>query len=172
VPSCYTNGFSFVSQYSTHYRPQFDPLWLLVSFYCLLCYSTRLGAIPLICNFADCIRAKRSAELTNRLSAHPSGLSDQVFFLSSVESFNQTSKVLQIHFKMVYSLNYRRPDPVPASRDQRSRGSEGSINSDVTRSSEDVAASMKSMPPNPKGIPEDLSFDRILNDGCCPVSVG
>lgn len=61
---------------------------------------------------------------------------------------------------MVLSLSYRRPDRV-----SRSRGSEGSIDSDLTDSD---GASLKSMPITPKGIPEALSFDRIVNGGCCP----
>jgi hypothetical protein len=62
----------------------------------------------------------------------------------------------------IYSLGYRRPDYVPT---PRSRGSEGSIESDLSGS----RVSLKSMPPNPNGIPEALSFDRVINGGCCPV---
>jgi hypothetical protein len=64
----------------------------------------------------------------------------------------------------VYSLGYRRPDYVPPT--PRSRDSEGSIKSDITGS----GMSLKTMPSNPKGVPEALSFDRIVNGGCCPVS--
>ena len=61
----------------------------------------------------------------------------------------------------VYSLDYRRPSYVPPSSptpsDEPAReGSQDGI--------------MKTMPPTPKGIPEALSFDHVINGGCCPVS--
>jgi hypothetical protein len=65
----------------------------------------------------------------------------------------------------IYSLAYRRPDSVPTSPRSRSDSQDGSIRSDVSNTH-----TLKSMPSNPRGIPEALSFDRIINGGCCPVS--
>lgn len=61
----------------------------------------------------------------------------------------------------VYSLDYRRPGYVPPSSPTPSDEStrEGS--------QDDI---LKTMPLTPKGIPEALSFDRVINGGCCPVS--
>jgi hypothetical protein len=67
---------------------------------------------------------------------------------------------------MVYSLYYTRPDYVPHSR---GASSGASINIVLSGNSDDRPPSVKSMPGNLKGIPDELSFDRIINGGCCPV---
>jgi hypothetical protein len=66
----------------------------------------------------------------------------------------------------IYSLGYRRPEFIPSSPRSRSNSQDGSIRSDVSN-----AHTLKSMPSNPRGVPEALSFDRIINGGCCPVSL-
>jgi hypothetical protein len=64
---------------------------------------------------------------------------------------------------MVFSLSYKRPEYVHRSQDSRL----STHSDDLTDS--DGASSLKSMPITPKGIPEALSFDRIVSGGCCPV---
>jgi hypothetical protein len=60
-------------------------------------------------------------------------------------------------FKMVYSLNYRRP----AHRDVDTKSlSEGSIDESIRSGNWDASS----------GIPDALSFDRIIAGGTCPVS--
>jgi hypothetical protein len=66
----------------------------------------------------------------------------------------------------IYSLGYRRPDSVPTSPRSRSDSQDGSI-----RSEESISHTLKAMPSNPRGVPEALSFDRIINGGCCPVGL-
>lgn len=61
---------------------------------------------------------------------------------------------------MVYSLSYRRPGYVSRS----SVGSSDGLNSSNT-SLDSVRSGILS------GIPEALSFDKIVNGGTCPVSV-
>lgn len=61
---------------------------------------------------------------------------------------------------MVYSLTYRRPPHVDSSR--------ASINGEKARS---IGGSMRSGSSGMSlGIPDALSFDRIINGGTCPVS--
>ncbi|KAF2773586.1 hypothetical protein EJ03DRAFT_347562 [Teratosphaeria nubilosa] len=63
---------------------------------------------------------------------------------------------------MVYSLSYRRPSHVPSSQSSRSSLSsnekEKSINESISSSNSCMSA----------GIPEALSFDRIISGGVCP----
>lgn len=59
---------------------------------------------------------------------------------------------------MVYSLAYRRPAYV---------SSGASINSEKSENAESVTSKSSC----PYGIPEALSFDKIINGGTCPVSV-
>jgi len=62
---------------------------------------------------------------------------------------------------MVYSLSYRRPSHVPASRDSLSGDEkQKSINDSITSGSSCMS----------QGIPDALSFDRIVSGGVCPVS--
>ena len=62
---------------------------------------------------------------------------------------------------MVYSLTYRRPPHVDSSR--------ASINGDEKARS--IGGSMHSQTSGMSfGIPDALSFDRIINGGTCPVS--
>ena len=67
--------------------------------------------------------------------------------------------------KMVYALNYRRPPLVHSARasvsgDEKAKSIGESVDSGITASSGSVSF----------GIPEALSFDRILSGGTCPVS--
>jgi hypothetical protein len=64
----------------------------------------------------------------------------------------------------IYQLNYQRPVYVPPSDP-----SDDPEQSSVTETSPDVP--LKPMPLTPKGIPEALSFDRVVSGGCCPVSI-
>lgn len=59
---------------------------------------------------------------------------------------------------MVLSLGYRRPVYVTSSRQ--------SLDSEKGGKAESVTSSSSS----PYGIPEALSFDRIISGGTCPVS--
>lgn len=59
---------------------------------------------------------------------------------------------------MVLSLNYRRPVYVPSSRQ--------SLDSEKGGQAESVTSTSSS----PYGIPDALSFDRIISGGTCPVS--
>ena len=62
---------------------------------------------------------------------------------------------------MVYQLTYRRPSHVPSSRDSLTgEEKQKSINDSITSGSSCMSA----------GIPEALSFDRIISGGVCPVS--
>lgn len=67
---------------------------------------------------------------------------------------------------MVYSLTYRRPPHVDSARasvlgDEKTKSiGEASINSQVSGGSGGMSF----------GIPNDLSFDRIITGGTCPVS--
>ena len=62
---------------------------------------------------------------------------------------------------MVYSLTYRRPSHVPSSRDSLSGDEkQNSINESLTSGSSCMSS----------GIPDALSFDRIIAGGTCPVS--
>jgi hypothetical protein len=62
---------------------------------------------------------------------------------------------------MVYSLNYRRPSYVSSSR--------ASLNGTEKQKSidESIVSGSSGMS---HGIPDALSFDRIINGGVCPVS--
>lgn len=64
---------------------------------------------------------------------------------------------------MVYALSYRRPSHVTASSRDSLSGDEKqkSINESITSGSSSSS----------NGIPDALSFDRIINNGVCPVSV-
>lgn len=66
---------------------------------------------------------------------------------------------------MVYSLNYRRPPHVSANSPNRD-----SINGAVKQQSTDGSLESGNSGMS-NGIPEALSFDRILAGGVCPVSV-
>ena len=59
---------------------------------------------------------------------------------------------------MVYSLSYRRP--------ARVNSSDSSIQTEKTGAGESISSASSC----PYGIPEALSFDRIINGGTCPVS--
>jgi hypothetical protein len=62
---------------------------------------------------------------------------------------------------MVYSLTYRRPSHVSSSRDSLTgEEKQQSINESLSSGSSSLS----------KGIPEALSFDRIVANGACPVS--
>ena len=62
---------------------------------------------------------------------------------------------------MVYSLTYRRPSMVPSPRNSISgEERQRSIDESVTSGSSGMS----------HGIPEALSFDRIIAGGVCPVS--
>lgn len=62
---------------------------------------------------------------------------------------------------MVYSLTYRRPSHVSSSRDSLTgEEKQKSINESLSSGSSSLS----------KGIPEALSFDRIVSGGTCPVS--
>jgi len=61
---------------------------------------------------------------------------------------------------MVYSLSYRRPSYVPASRDSLSGDEkQSSINDSISSGGSCMI----------QGIPDALSFDRIVAGGVCPV---
>ena len=60
---------------------------------------------------------------------------------------------------MVYSLTYRRPAYVPQS-------SRLSIRSEESEKAESVSSGSSC----PYGIPDALSFDKIISGGTCPVS--
>lgn len=62
---------------------------------------------------------------------------------------------------MVYSLGYRRPSQVPSSSCDSLNGDEKqkSINDSIDSGSSCMSC----------GIPEALSFDRIISGGVCPV---
>lgn len=63
---------------------------------------------------------------------------------------------------MVYSLTYRRPSKVGSSRESLSgEEKQKSINESISSGSSCMS----------NGIPEALSFDRIISGGVCPVSV-
>lgn len=64
---------------------------------------------------------------------------------------------------MVYSLSYRRPSHV--SHDASNRGS---LNGSVNQSSTDGSIKSDNSGVS-NGIPEALSFDRIIAGGVCPV---
>lgn len=62
---------------------------------------------------------------------------------------------------MVYSLNYRRPSHVGSSAESlNGEAKQKSINESITSGSSGMS----------HGIPEALSFDRIIAGGTCPVS--
>lgn len=62
---------------------------------------------------------------------------------------------------MVYQLTYRRPSHVPSSRESISgEEKQKSINDSINSGSSCMSC----------GIPEALSFDRIISGGVCPVS--
>lgn len=63
---------------------------------------------------------------------------------------------------MVYALSYRRPARSSSSRDSIS-GTEKQKSID-----ESISSGSSSMS---HGIPEALSFDRIIQGGTCPVSI-
>lgn len=63
---------------------------------------------------------------------------------------------------MVYSLTYRRPSKVTSSGESlNGEEKQNSINESVNSGSSCMS----------NGIPEALSFDRIISNGVCPVSV-
>jgi hypothetical protein len=64
--------------------------------------------------------------------------------------------------EMVYALTYRRPAHVPASSRGSVNGSEktGSIHESITSGSSGSS----------HGVPDAISFDRIIDGGTCPVS--
>ncbi|KAF2668949.1 hypothetical protein BT63DRAFT_246280 [Microthyrium microscopicum] len=64
---------------------------------------------------------------------------------------------------MVLALNYSRPRYVA-----RSHKSHGSMDSSMSIIESESGASFKSMPLTAKGIPDALSFDRIISGGTCP----
>jgi len=74
---------------------------------------------------------------------------------------------LIVTYTMVYSLTYRRPPHTPSSSSSTSRDSlsgdekQNSINDSITSGSSSMS----------NGIPEALSFDRIISGGVCPVRV-
>ena len=63
---------------------------------------------------------------------------------------------------MVYGLQYRRPADTSAVSDSDLSTSEKDLS--INRSIDDGCSAMSN------GIPEALSFDRIINGGTCPVS--
>lgn len=65
---------------------------------------------------------------------------------------------------MVYSLTYRRPPRVDSTRGSIASGKTGqSLGGSTLDDSRDACVNY--------GIPEALSFDRILNGGTCPVGL-
>jgi hypothetical protein len=67
---------------------------------------------------------------------------------------------------MVYSLTYRRPDYVPHGR-QASTDSVQSAKTERSHPSEGSGQSLRRVP-TPPGIPEALSFDKVIDGACCP----
>lgn len=71
--------------------------------------------------------------------------------------------------KMVYSLSYTRPPFMGNSRGSNS-GSRASLNGDEKQNSINESIKTASSCSMCAGIPEPLSFDRIIKGGTCPVS--
>jgi hypothetical protein len=79
-------------------------------------------------------------------------------------AFSPPTPQHQLVANMVYPLNYRRP-----ARVERVASSHGSVDgSEKQKSIDDSIKSGSSGMSH--GIPEALSFDRIISGGTCPVS--
>lgn len=67
---------------------------------------------------------------------------------------------------MVYSLTYHRPKYV---QHMRTASDAPSSESDNTKASSISDGSLTRTSCTPRGVPEELSFDKVIDGGCCPV---
>lgn len=83
----------------------------------------------------------------------------QYILLSSPATFYLSFAVVTSPANMVYSLSYRRPAHVDSSR--------ASIETEKSGKQESISSGASC----PYGIPDALSFDKIISGGTCPVCI-